>query len=245
VDTHQRSAAQIQWRSDLLQRFGRPGDDPGNVNGERWCSGTLISADQFLTAGHCFLPDLNGWRTPRRMVGNALKRLTPPELAPLMVVNFNYQVDGADPKGQRIRVPDTYPIVRLVEHGLDPALGNLDYAIIELGRDVRGRHPGDDYRIALLDASQSTLQGLTLVTLIQHPNGYPKKIEAGAGVTLTTSYLEYDDLDTEGGSSGAGAFSQDGRVVGVHVEGGCKASKGEGNKAVTLKAISAQSAIIK
>jgi hypothetical protein len=245
VDAHQRSVAQIQWRSDLPQLFRGAGDDPGTVNGQRFCTGTLIAPNLLLTAAHCFRVDPPTWRTPRRVVGGVARPVPPPELAKLMVANFNYQIDGSDPSGQRERTPDVYPIMSLVEYGADPAFGGLDYAIVELGRDVRGRLPGDDYAIAHMDVSASTLQKLTMVTLIQHPNGELKKVEAGTGIRITAEHLEYDDLDTEGGSSGAGAFSQDGRIVGVHVEGGCKASHGVGNKAVPLSKISVRSAIVK
>jgi hypothetical protein len=34
--------------------------------------------------------------------------------------------------------------------------------------------------------------------------------------------VRYDDLDTEGGSSGSGILDQDGRIIGVHTNGGCE-----------------------
>jgi hypothetical protein len=48
VAEHQSSTAQIQWNSDLASSLG-PGADAGNVNGQRWCSGTLVSASMSTT----------------------------------------------------------------------------------------------------------------------------------------------------------------------------------------------------
>jgi hypothetical protein len=36
VDAHERPVGQLQWLSDLAQRFNNPGDSPGNVSGVRW-----------------------------------------------------------------------------------------------------------------------------------------------------------------------------------------------------------------
>ncbi len=122
VKEHQPSTGQIQWNDDLATTFDQPGDDPGNVNGVRWCSGTLITDKLFLTAGHCFAVNPGSWRTPQR----ASDSVPPKQLASLMHVNFNYQLDVTT--GQ-IRQAAVYPIIRLLEY----QLGNLDYAIAELG----------------------------------------------------------------------------------------------------------------
>ena len=59
--------------------------DPGNVAGQRWCSGTLIADDLFLSAAHCFEPTLSGWKTPRRTVGGVLRLMPAMEIAPLLL----------------------------------------------------------------------------------------------------------------------------------------------------------------
>ena len=55
--------------------------------------------------------------------------------------------------------------------------------------------------------------------------------------------IEYDDLDTLGGSSGAGLLNADGKIIGVHVLGGCFKIGGS-NKAVSIKAIRKASKVI-
>lgn len=50
VDYHERFVGQLHWNNDLASKY----DDPGNVNDVRWCTGTMISDDLMLTAGHCF-----------------------------------------------------------------------------------------------------------------------------------------------------------------------------------------------
>src|SRR5918998_1548428 len=41
VDAHQAPVGMLRWDGDLLKRY----ENPGNVNGRRWCSGTLVGDD--------------------------------------------------------------------------------------------------------------------------------------------------------------------------------------------------------
>src|SRR4029077_11490099 len=84
------------------------------VKNVRWCTGTLIRNDMFLTAGHCLAPQtgLNGWVTPTHQVNGKSTPYSSAELAPLMHVNFNYEVD---PASGYPRVPDVCPVLRLLE----------------------------------------------------------------------------------------------------------------------------------
>jgi V8-like Glu-specific endopeptidase len=234
VDGEQPSTAQIQWRN-VASILNQPGDNPGNISNVRWCSGTLIAADRFLTAGHCFdtSNDPTGWRTPRRAAG----LLPPSELAPLMHLNFNYQING---QSGQIRNADVFPITRLLEH----RRGNLDYAIVEVGKNAAGELPNVRYRVANYDASDAVLAAANSLTIIQHPHGEPKLIEAGPKEAVSGSTITYKDLDTRGGSSGSGIIDQNGRVIGVHTNGGCT-QVGGANVGVTLRAISQHSSIIK
>lgn len=232
VKEHHPSTGQIQWNDNLANIFNQPGDNAGDVNGERWCSGTLITDKLFLTAGHCFDIDSNGWRTPKK----ASQSVAPEQLASLMHVNFNYQIDATTGE---LREAVTYPIVRLVEY----RLGRFDYAIAELGVGGNGEMPGTRFTPRKLDASDQALQHATLLTVIQHPNGSPKRIAAGSKIRNDGASIYYGDVDTLGGSSGSGVIDQAGNLIGVHTNGGCTASGGA-NSGISLVAIRGVSEIV-
>lgn len=205
VDAHERPVGQIQWLDDLAARY----DDPGDVSGVRWCSGGLVTDDIFLTAGHCFDSFGGGWVRPKR---NG-QTIAPEEIATVMQVNFNYQV-AADTS--QVRPGESFPILELLEY----RLGSLDFAVIRLGKDSQGSLPGERWGHMVLAGQDLTQQG-AMLCLIQHPNGLPKKIEAGPMRANIGGEISYDSLDTLGGSSGSLILSPKGTVVGVHTNGGC------------------------
>ena len=61
VDKHQPPVGQIQWNNNLDKLYKKP----GNVSDIRWCSGTMISEDLYLSAGHCFDSEAGNWEIPR------------------------------------------------------------------------------------------------------------------------------------------------------------------------------------
>ena len=226
VRQHEPPVAQIQWYANLQSRLGSNAT-VGTVNDLRWCTGTLIADNVLLTAGHCFDVDSNGHETPKR----AGKSLPPIELAKLMKVNFNYQLppSGVDP-----RPSVEYPITKLIEHR--EGIKKLDYAIAELGKGSDGEFPGKRFGVGTVDAGSAALDEATLLTIIQHPKGLPKRIAAGSRYSLTPPNLSYSDIDTEGGASGSGVLNLFGRIVAVHVLGGCEQTGGA-NQGVTLNSI--------
>lgn len=231
VAQHEPSVGQLQWLDDLAERFNSPGESPGDVAGVRWGSGGLFTDNLFITAGHCFDQDGGGWQRPSRD-GLAI---TPGEIATLMRVNFNFQLDGVT---GLLRPGEPFPVEELLEY----RFGNLDYAIVRLGRNAAGRLPGEIYGTLQLAAQDLTNAG-AMLCLIQHPSGRPKRIEAGPLRHNVAGQIAYDSLDTEGGSSGAPILSSTGRVVGVHTNGGCGAFSGF-NYGVAISAIDSASSII-
>lgn len=204
----QSSVGQIQWRYDFGTQFTGPNSSEGNVKGAPWCTGTLIGKDTFITAGHCFSQNR---RVPVKN-GNVISSF---EMAKLMRVNFNYQYSGTS----NILRSDTvdYPVLELLEMGND---SGVDYAIIKLRRDNMGKLPGERFGIIPVSSLPAAVQEMLVV--IQHPDGDPKVVEAGPVSSLTTGWINYNDIDTRAGSSGSALISAvTGKIVGVHTDGGC------------------------
>src|SRR3712207_945437 len=182
---------QLQWSADLKSLFKAPGDSPGDVGGVRWGSGALIGRDLFITAGHCFDRAGGGWVRPRRK-GVTISEA---EIATLMHVNFDYQLNA---ETGDLRPEDRYPVLRLLEY----RLGSLDYAIVQLGRNAAGEVPGEKYNMLVVAGVDLKTEG-AMLCVIQHPNGEPKKVEAGPLSGHENGRVLYDGIDTFGGSSGS------------------------------------------
>lgn len=242
VDTYEPTTLQLQW-SD---RIGSDDPEiiPGNVRGVRWCSGTYIGNGRVLTAGHCFRPDngaRTGWITPSRRVDGIRQFLQPSELAPLFVVNFRYQLDG---NTGDIRAAVPFPVSALVEY----SNGGLDYAIIDIGPAADGRVI-DEYTTPAALGDTGVYNDGSVIAIIQHPRGDPKKVASGQILGRLAEWLYYDDVDTLGGSSGSGIVTSDGNVIGVHTHGGCDRMSPVGdtrraNAGVSLTAIRSVSAAL-
>jgi len=198
---------------DFVQRHSRPVGaictDNRQNSLNKYCSGTLITNDLFLTASHCI--DQN---TVNRYVA------------------FNYQLDTQN----NLRTIDYYKIIEIVEQGY---IDDVDYAIIRLEDN-----PGATYGFTQL-SNRALVAGEEL-TIIQHPDGRPKEIEAGPFKRSFDKWMQYSDLDTEGGSSGSGVLDSNGMIVGVHTNGGCDAYSSDGaNHGMNMNTIENFSTTIK
>ncbi len=149
------------------------------------CSGTLISDDLFLSAGHC------GYQ-----LGDT--------------VRFDYQVSPAGAP----RAPRDFTVAQVVEQEFN---ASWDYSIVRLNGS-----PGREYGHANLAAVDPPAN--SRVTVIGHPSGRAKEIHAGPVVDYASpigaAWFRYQ-VDTEPGNSGSGILDAQGRLVGVHTNGGC------------------------
>jgi V8-like Glu-specific endopeptidase len=221
VNAHQKQAIQVQWNDNLGTIFTNPGD----VNGVRWGSGTMISANLMLTCGHLFDADPNGWTVPRQ--NGTSTAISPQEVATNMHVNFLYQVD---PSGT-LRAEQRFPITQLVEY----RLGGLDMAICRIGGN-----PGNTYGWTEVSATNPVAG--EMLAILGHPAGHPKRIEAGPCTSISSTTVRYNDIDTLGGNSGSGILqASTGRVVGVHTNGGCNSAGTGTNSGTAIAAIRAAS----
>lgn len=220
----QTSVGQIQWRYDFGNQFIGPNSSEGDVKGVRWCTGTLIGKDTFITAGHCFSQTPRNRKVPMK---NG-KTISSAEMAKLMRVNFNYQYSGTSGKLRSDTID--YPVLELLEIGND---SGVDYAIIKLGKDNMGKLPGE--RFGAIPISNLPAAVLEMLVVIQHPDGDPKVVETGPVSSLTTGWINYNDIDTRSGSSGSALISAvNGKIVGVHTDGGCDTRRDGHNHGVPI-----------
>lgn len=201
---HQAPACQVQWNANLASIY----TNPGNVSGERWGSGTMVSDNLFLACGHLFDQSGGGWNRPRQ---NGTSNIIPPqEIARNMRLNFNYQVDPAG----NLRPEQSFPILELIEY----RLGGLDMAVCRIGGN-----PGAIFGRTLVSTTDAASPDV--ICIIGHPAGQPKRIEAGPTTRIDGNLIRYNDIDTLGGNSGSGILrASDGRLVGIHTNGGCTSS---------------------
>ena len=172
----------------------------------KFCSGSLISTNLFLTAGHC---------VDSGTVGE--------------FVSFNFERAAGS---TTLLTQSHFRITAVVED----APGGVDYAIIRLEGT-----PGNTFGVAPVATSDAAVGAA--ITIIGHPGGQPKQIEAGTVASRSGDFLNYGNLDTLGGSSGSGILNSSGQIVGVHTLGGCT-STGGANSGVRIARIRQVSGIL-
>jgi hypothetical protein len=108
-----------------------------------------------------------------------------------------------------------------------------------------------DYALLRLDMLPSatpptplTTQSTERLAIIQHPRGGPKVIAEGDFFGECHGQIAYIDLDTLGGSSGAGVLNEHGFLYGVHNDGDCDTKGGGSNAGWSAASIVAASAYL-
>lgn len=157
------------------------------------CSGFLIAPDLVVTAGHCMDDESacasNSWV-------------------------FDFKVDPQSNKaGTSIKKEDVYNCKKVVSNFLNAAT-NLDYAVVQLDRPVKGREP-------LEINNQDKVKNFTKLVIIGSPSGLPLKVADGASVRDNEHPHFFNaNLDSFQGNSGSGVFNaQTGAVEGILVRG--------------------------
>jgi hypothetical protein len=157
------------------------------------CSGFLIAPDLLITAGHC---------------------VTSYDFCSAYSWVFDYQLDkNSKQAGFDIKEENIFHCKKVVSSNLDNLLG-LDYAMIQLDRQVVGRAP-------LEIRSEKIIVPNTELTVIGSPSGLPLKVTVGGTLRDNTHpYWFSANLDTYQGNSGSAVFNaQTGVVEGILVRG--------------------------
>jgi len=172
----------------------------------KFCSGSLISSNLFLTAGHC---------VDSTTVGQ--------------FVAFNFERAA----GSTAILTQTHVQITAI---VEDALGGVDYAIVRLNGT-----PGNTFGITPVAAGDATIG--SAITIIGHPGGQPKQIEAGTVASFSGNFVQYGNVDTLGGSSGSGILNSSGQIIGVHTNGGCTSTGGT-NSGMRISRIRAVSSVL-
>lgn len=249
VDDHADKTVQIRWDGyrDIISDMGTPTNgmtaSAGTVPTAKWCTGTFITEDLVITAGHCFDPGgpgLPGWKDGRHVTphflnseGRVESYVQPLEIAQMMFVKLRYQLDldELDDDGNPIinDEGEEFQITELIEH----RNSGLDYAIVRVATN------GTTHAIATV--RETDLSVADEIAIIQHPLGKAKQIDAGAISSFKGVRMYYNNLDTHGGSSGAGVLDASGDIRAIHFGGHCSFFPFPGNVATRIESLIAAS----
>lgn len=181
-----------------------PSEPYGNQQAIAFCSGSLVSSDLILTAGHC-ISTATDCRNVRFV--------------------FGFAATAENSVRQAFTDNDVYECGEVVHSEVN---GNgADFAVVRLTRPVVGHQPITWRRNGIPTTGER-------VYVIGHPVGLPLKVTLGGKIRSVQSQHLVTNLDTYGGNSGSPVFSEiTGDLEGVLVRGendfiterGCRVSQ--------------------
>ncbi|MFC1642619.1 trypsin-like serine peptidase [Myxococcota bacterium] len=184
---------------------GAPADVPPSALNpsqvKRYCSGTPVGPDLFLTAGHCC--DFCGADGDDRIAGESSPRVcdcsakAKNRLVGSSFVSFGYELDPgyeradytADESIAEAIGDDRYRIEEVVEQAYrvyPDAWMETDYMLLKL----EGQ-PGAKY--GWVSLAESVPAAGTTVTIVGHPGGQPKQVSVGRIMPLERASMGYPD----------------------------------------------------
>jgi hypothetical protein len=208
------------------------------------CTGTLIQGNVLLTAGHCVSIDY--WQGERNVefptytVRGEKVPLTASEFALLLLGDLDYQLDLSTVASLgELALPQTRALLSFKVRQLvasENTTNGLDYAIMRVDANAS---QVEGYALPSSRLSYMTPQPARPVAVVQHPDGGPKKVSVGETASHRAGAARLaHTASTSGGSSGAGVLDSRGRVVAIHIEGGCDSPQfGNRNSALPLSRI--------
>lgn len=157
-----------------------------------FCSGSLITPDIIMTAGHCIRTQSSCENTR-------------------FVFNFAYKSMASDPRF--VSTDDVYSCKKLIHSELNSNTES-DFALVKLDRPVVGRKPLTIRQTGQVADAES-------LVVVGHPSGLATKVAAGASVRSNSPNAYFiANLDTYGGNSGSAVFNEKtGVVEGILVRG--------------------------
>lgn len=196
--------------------------------GGGFCTGTLLLSNIVLSAGHCIAHEdytAKNLKPPAVLNADGSHRryFTKEEFAKLLKVDFNFQytfISASNPfvVGKEAQ-PFSVPVDSLIKARYGYSDGRYrDYMVLRL---KRVRDDLGDYALGLRNIDYNYLPSRAPIAVVQHPGGDFKKIATGNLRNTDGPRMFYSNLSTSGGSSGAGIVNKQGKLVGIHSEGGC------------------------
>lgn len=153
------------------------------------CSAFLVAPNIVVTAGHCIHDKPQQELYEKRFV-------------------FGYWMNSKDEANLNVPAENVYTIKRVIHSEYSP-LSAIDYAVIELDREVTVAKP--------LTISNKNVESGDYVYAIGYPNGLPLKYSPNAYVFRVNTESFVASLDLFKGNSGSAVFNANGEVVGVYI----------------------------